>query len=90
MLKGEKLYFVESEHRRGTNKDGVPYEFANITLSDGLESFKIPLSLDLVNSIGNLKRKDLINIQVDISIGYNNRINLTVTDLSSVNLNKSA
>lgn len=84
MLEGKNLYFVKFEHREGTSAKGVDYEFSNITLSDGLESFQLPLDINLVKQAEQLNRKDKINIVVDLQIGFNNRINLKVIEITKL------
>lgn len=69
MLKGEKLTYIRHERNTGVgNKSGKPYDFANITLSDGIESFKLDLKPELTEykEVAELKKGDKITITVDI------------------------
>jgi len=82
MLKGEKLVFIRHEHRKGiSQKNEMPYEFANVTLSDGLESFKINLDLAIVPIVERFKKGDAVNIVVDVLEGFNNRSDFLITDV---------
>lgn len=65
MLNG-KLSFVKLDHLKGTSQSGHDYEFANVTLSDGLDGFKLNLSLDLVDVVRNFKRGDFVKIALDV------------------------
>lgn len=78
MLKGEGLIYVKHEHRAGVSKDGRDYEFANVTLSDGLESFPLPLDFTVVPVFEKMNRGDSVDLLIDLDIGFNNRVNLLV------------
>lgn len=82
MLKGEKLIFIRHEHRQGiSQKNDMPYEFANVTLSDGLESFKLNIDLAIVPMFDRFKKGEEINIVIDVLEGFNNRPDFLVTDV---------
>lgn len=67
MLKGEYIY-VDLEHRNGiSTKNGQPYNFANVTLSDGLESFTQSIDPELVPSFNGAQRGDKVQISVQIT-----------------------
>lgn len=82
MLKGEGLVFIRHEHRKGiSSKTDQPYEFANVTLSDGLESFKLNLDLAIIPMFERFKKGDKITITVDVLEGFNNRPEFLITDV---------
>lgn len=77
MLSGE-LIFIRHDRVTGTNDKGVNYDFANITLSDGLESFTLGLDLSILPMVSNLKKGDNINLTVDIAnVGRNVRFSVS-------------
>lgn len=80
MLKGEGLIYVRHEHRKGVSKDGNDYEFANVTLSDGLESFTLNIDFSILPMFDQFRKGEAIDITVDVDIGYNNRISLLITN----------
>ena len=71
-----KVKFVSVEEVNGNNKDtGKPFHFANIILSDGLESKKFSLALHLVQQAQSLKRKQDIQVETDeVERGFNHQI----------------
>lgn len=74
MLKGENLTYIRHDRMRGVgNKSGQPYDFANITFSDGLESFKVDVRPEITESsfVQSLRKGDKVNIHVDIYENFN-------------------
>lgn len=75
MLKGEKLTYIRHERNKGIGKKSEqPYDFASITLSDGIESFKLDLKPEVteVNHVLELKKGDKVTITVDIFERFKN------------------
>ena len=82
MFVGEKLVYIRHQHMSGiSNKNQQPYEFANVTLSDGLESFDLNIELTKVSLFTNLKRGDSVIVTLDIGDSFGNRINFVVSDI---------
>lgn len=70
MLSG-KFTFIRHEHNQGfSEKSKKDYDFASITLSDGIESFDIDLEQAVIPSLAGLKKGDEVNIQVEIGIRF--------------------
>lgn len=81
MLKGELVY-IRHEHRSGIGKtSGEPYEFANVTLSDGLESIKLNIDLQIVPMFEGFKKGEKIAITVDLIEAFN-RLDLLIVDVA--------
>lgn len=81
MLKGEKLNFIRCEHRKGvSNNTGKEYEIANVTLSDGLESFTMDIEPGRIPTAKSFSKGDLVNIEVDVINGFN-RTRFVVTNI---------
>lgn len=79
---GGKFKFVELQNVKGEGAKG-PYHFANVTLSDGLESIELSADLALIPTLEQLKRGQ--DIQVTTSVrknGYNH--NITVKRVQTV------
>lgn len=76
------LVFIRAERNRGySEKSKKDYDFANITLSDGLESLKVDIEPELAERCqGAFKKGDNVVITVDIS-EMNNRARFVVTDV---------
>lgn len=86
MLKGKNLTYIRHEKIEGTSqKTGLPYCFASVTLSDGLESFKLDMKPELANQINGLRKGDNVEITVDIGESFNR----TTFLVSAVDLAKS-
>lgn len=72
MLQGKNLNFIRAEKIEGTSaKSGLPYCFANLTVSDDMESFKLDLNPDLVPLLAGYNKGDKINIVVDVRENFN-------------------
>lgn len=66
MLNG-KLLFVKLDHLKGTSQKGNDYEFASITLSDGLDGFKLPLDLAILPIAKSLNRGEQVTVVIDVT-----------------------
>lgn len=72
MLRG-KYTFIRHEHNQGvSSKSGKPYDFATITLSDDIESFKLDLDQQAIPQLAGLRKGDQVNIEVEIGESFNN------------------
>ncbi|MEK5234092.1 hypothetical protein MHB42_20600 [Lysinibacillus sp. FSL K6-0232] len=83
MLESVKpLVFIRAERNKGySEKSKKDYDFANITLSDGLESLKVDIQPELVEQCQTLYKKgDNVVITVDIT-EVNNRARFIVTKI---------
>lgn len=86
MLTGN-LIFIRHDRVQGENANGA-YDFANITFSDGLESFTLGMDLSILPMVSSLKRGDHVLATVDIAtVGRNNRF--TVSDIIKQEKNKA-
>ena len=71
MLRG-KFTFIRHEHNVGVSKKtDKPYDFASITLSDDIESFKLDLEQTAIPSLAGLRKGDSVNIEVEIGESFN-------------------
>lgn len=79
MLKVEKLTFIRVNQIDGVNKDTkIPFSFANMVVSDGLESIELPLELSLVPQCKSFGKGDKLNLDLDLTKnGYNFKVNIT-------------
>lgn len=84
MLKGENLTYIRHEKIEGIAKSGQPYCFARLTLSDGLESFKMDVNPELDNHLSTFRRGD----KVDITVVIGESFNKTTFNVSAVELTK--
>jgi len=69
MLQGTKLTYIRHARNKGIgNKSGNPYDFANIILSDGLESFKLDMKPELTETrlMQDIKKGAVVNVEVDV------------------------
>jgi len=69
MLQGKNLTYIRHERNRGIgNKSQQPYDFANIILSDGLESFKLDMKPELseVRLLQDIKKGAVVNVEIDV------------------------
>ncbi|PJO44101.1 hypothetical protein [Lysinibacillus xylanilyticus] len=83
MLQSTKpLKFIRAERNKGySEKSKKDYDFANITLSDGLESLKIDIVPELAEQYQNtFKKGDNVVITIDMTES-NNRLKFVVTDV---------
>lgn len=81
MLKGEKLIYIKHERNKGVSKkSGNEYDIATITLSDGLQSFKIDVQPFLTETpeLQNLRKGDKVNVVVDVEERFNNDVFVVV------------
>lgn len=70
MLRG-KYTFIRHEHNQGySEKSKKDYDFASITLSDGIESFDMDLEQTVIPSLAGLRKGDEVNIEVETSIRF--------------------
>lgn len=86
MLKGENLTYIRHDRMQGIGtKSGKPYDFANVTLSDGLESFKLDVRPEMTESsqVQNLRKGDKVNIKVDVYENFN-KTAFMVSDIKAV------
>jgi len=76
------LIFIRAERNKGySEKSKKDYDFANITLSDGLESLKMDIVPELAEQYKNsFKKGDNVVITVDVS-ELNNRARFVVTEV---------
>lgn len=76
------LVFIRAERNKGySEKSKKDYDFANITLSDGLESLKMDIVPELAEQTQSLfKKGDNVVITVDISEA-NNRTKFVVSNV---------
>lgn len=87
----KSIKFVKVDHLKGTSKAGNPYEFANITLSDGIESFKLPLDLSIVPTAKMFTRGEDVKVVIDLvkddegnfRKDNNQVVQIAVTDITS-------
>lgn len=71
MLRG-KFTFIRHEHNQGVStKTNKPYDFATISLSDGIESFKLDLAQSVIPTLAGLRKGDEVNIEVEIGESFN-------------------
>jgi len=83
MLQSTKpLKFIRTERNKGySEKKQKEYDFANITLSDGLESLKMDIVPELVEQYqSQFKKGDNVVITVDMNES-NNRLQFVVTEV---------
>lgn len=83
MLESRKpLVFIRAERNKGySEKKQKDYDFANITLSDGLESLKVDINPELVEHCHSaFKKGDKVAITVDIT-EMNSRTVFVVTEV---------
>lgn len=83
MLESTKpLVFIRTERNKGYSEaKKKDYDFANITLSDGLESMKIDIVPELAEQYQNVfKKGEKVVITVDMSES-NNRLKFVVTEV---------
>jgi len=69
MLQGKKLTYIRHSRNKGIGaKSGQPYDFANIILSDGLESHKMDMKPELAETrlLQDVKKGTIVNIEVDV------------------------
>ena len=68
MFFGKNLTYIRHERNKGVSKkNDKEYDFATITLSDGLESFKVDLQPYLTEMpvMSEIKKGDKINVVLD-------------------------
>lgn len=74
MLRG-KFGFIRHEHNQGVSqKNGQPYDFASVTLSDGIESFQADLDQAVIPSLSGLRKGDQVNIEIEPQIRFGKTI----------------
>lgn len=71
MLQGKNLTFIRAELIEGVSKHNKEYSICNITLSDGLESFKLNMQKEVMGFISAFKKGDKVNIEIDVVENYN-------------------
>lgn len=82
MFIGEKLVFIRHQHRAGISaKTNKEYEFANVTLSDGLESFTLDVDLSVVKKFEDFRRGDKVVVTLDAVEGFGNNISFVVSNI---------
>lgn len=84
---GKRLTYIRHERNAGvSSKSGKPYDFCNITLSDGLESFVMDMEHHLNESpdLLDLNKGDLINLKIDVYESFN-RTQFKVVGVKKVN-----
>lgn len=83
MLKG-KVTYLRPNHIKGiSQKTGGEYEFANIEVSFGLESRKLPLDLNLLPLVKTLNYGDKLELDVEVEVRGNDT-NIIVKKLTKV------
>lgn len=67
MFKGNGLIYIRHERNKGISKTDKEYDFANLTLSDGLESFKVSIEPYLCETplLQNLKKGDKVSVSLE-------------------------
>lgn len=66
LVSEKKLLFVGASRIKGTNKNNVDYDFANIEVSDGIGSLEMPLDVHLAEALNrDFARGQEIKIRVD-------------------------
>jgi len=83
-INNNKLTFVRSERIQGVSqKNGKDYDIGTITISDGLESIKLPLDTKLFNveHFLNLRKGDNVTVVIDAEEQYN-RVNFVVISVT--------
>lgn len=81
-----QLTFVRSERIKGTSKKtGNDYDLANVTISDGLESLKLPLEPSLCENenFQNLRKGDAVTVVIDLVERFN-RVDFVVISVVSI------
>lgn len=85
MLQGKKLTYIRHERNKGIGqKSQQPYDFANIIVSDGLESFKFDMKPELAESrvLQDIKKGTLVDIEMNVFEKFDKNVFI----VSSVNL----
>lgn len=73
MFKSEGLIYVRHEHLTGVSaKSGKDYEICNITLGDGVESFKLNYKNTLLPILEEFKRGDSVVATLGVIDRFNN------------------
>jgi hypothetical protein len=67
--------FIKANRQKGIGKTSKePYDFANVTVSDGLESFEIPMFPPLATSINegliNIKKADDVQFKLALESSH--------------------
>lgn len=87
MLTGVFTY-IRAERNQGISKPekgSKPYDFCNVTLSDGIESFQLDLEPNAyLTSIEGLKKGDKVDIEVEVGERFKNA-SFTVTSIKKAN-----
>lgn len=76
--------FVKHNYQNGiSQKSGKPYEFGNITYSDGLESIKLNIkpTPQFVGKLDTFVRGDDVYLVLEPQEGFNDSIEFVVTDV---------
>jgi hypothetical protein len=72
MLKGDYIYIKPNRVQGISAKNQKPYDFANLTVSDGLESFEMACKPSLATALEeneNLRKGDSIVVEVELTSG---------------------
>lgn len=86
MLTGKNLNFIRAEKVEGvSNKSGLPYCFAHLTVSDGMESFKLDLDPNIVHLVSGFNKGEKVNIFVDVRENFNKN-QFLVTDVQAISV----
>lgn len=92
MFMGQELVYIRHSRNKGIGKESKKaYDFCNITLSDGLESFDLEMEphLDESPDLVNLNKGDVVNLKIDVYQSFN-RTQFKVVDVKKVTATKSA
>lgn len=69
-LRGNYI-FIRHEHNVGVGKEsGKAYDFATISLSDGVESFDADLDQQVIPQLAGLRKGDSVNIEIEPQIRF--------------------
>lgn len=83
MLAGEYT-FIRHEHNQGfSEKSKKDYDFASVTLSDGIESFDMDLEQKVIPSLAGLSKGDKVQILVEPGIRFKRTV-FKVVEVSPV------
>ncbi|MGE7839136.1 hypothetical protein [Viridibacillus arvi] len=86
MLKGQGLTFIRAERNKGiSQKNGEAFDFASVTLSDGLESFKLDVKpvLTEMQPLNTLRKGEKCTVTVDVGERFG-KPTFTVSDVVAV------
>lgn len=69
-----QFQFIKANRQKGIGKTGNPYDFANLTISDGLESFEVSINPPLATSINegliDIKKADVVQVVISLESSH--------------------